>query len=124
MIGKNGGEWTSRSHFYGFAAQMMRRVLVDYARQHSAGKRGNGNDCLPLLESAAVAPGRPAPISEIDEALQTLERRNPRQAKVVEMRFFGGLTEDEMAEVLGVTARTVRRDWTIARAWLYGQLSG
>lgn len=102
----------------------MRRVLVDYARQRSADKRGAGNECLPLFESLAIAPGHPAPIADIDEALQRLARRNPRQAKVVELRFFGGLTEEEMAEILGVTTRTVRRDWTVARAWLYGQLSG
>jgi DNA-directed RNA polymerase specialized sigma24 family protein len=107
LIGQNGVAWTSRAHFYGFAAHVMREVLVDYGRRRSRSKRGNGNE----------------PLSDIDEALQRLEHRNPRQAKVVELKFFGGFPEEEMAETLGVTARTVRRDWTVARAWLYGKLS-
>ena len=105
------------------AAQVMRHVLVDYARQRGAGKRGGGHALLPLEEGLAVSDEQCALIADLDAALRKLKRLNARQAKVVELRFFSGLKEDEVAEVLAISVRTVKRDWTIARAWIYGELS-
>jgi len=106
------------------AAQVMRRILVDYSRARRTEKRGSGKECLPLEEGLAVSDDQCKLISDVDEALQRLERRNDRQSRVVELRFFGGLKEEEIAELLGVSVRTVRRDWNLARAWLYGELAG
>jgi RNA polymerase sigma-70 factor (ECF subfamily) len=115
--------WESRAHFFGIAAQVMRRILVDYARRHRSGKRGGGILFVQFDDSLGVSEDQCALVSNLDEALERLRALSPRQARVVEMRFFGGMTEDEIAEVLGVTSRTVKRDWKNARAWLYGQLS-
>jgi RNA polymerase sigma factor (TIGR02999 family) len=107
-----------RKHFFALASTIMRRILVDHARAKGAARRS-----APAGEAAAVSPPLTDTI-ELDNALERLERVDERKAKVVEMRFFGGFTEEEIAEVLGVTARTVKRDWTVARAWLYGELGG
>lgn len=115
--------WKSRSHFFAIAARVMRRILVDYARHRGAAKRGNGGPMVPLDEGALVSATQSALITDMDEALQRLEQLSPRQARVVELRFFTGLSEEEIAEALGISARTVKRDWTLARAWLYGELS-
>ncbi len=117
--------WKSRTHFFGIAAHLMRRILVDYARQRRAEKRGGGQRThfLPEMDFVLVTDETCTLLTEIDEALVRLERMNPRQARVVELRFFSGLTEDETAEVLGRSTRTVKRDWSLAKAWLYGELS-
>jgi RNA polymerase sigma-70 factor (ECF subfamily) len=111
-----------RAHFLAVAANAMRHVLVDHARARLSGKRGSGKK-EPLDERLAYDPQRPEDMMDLDRALERLEAMNPRQARVVEMRYFGGLTEAQIAEVLRVSSRTVKRDWEIARAWLYGELA-
>ncbi len=118
-------EWRDRAHFYAVAAQAMRRILVDYARRHRAAKRGGK---LPLLDDIDVdsipASTRADRLIALDEALTQLAELNPRLVQVVEYRFFAGLTEEEVAQSLGMTERTVRRDWVKARGWLYRELAG
>ena len=123
LIGRTDMDWQSRTHFFGVAAQVMRHVLVDYARQRRAEKRGGGRTRMPLEEGLTVSDQQCSLIAELDAALQRLERLNARQARVVELRFFSGMKEEEIAGLLAVSVRTVRRDWTIARAWIYGELS-
>lgn len=124
-------QWTDRGHFFAVAAQAMRRILVDHARRHRAARRGGPHrkslslDALSSVEApAAGADGRAGLLLDVDEALERLARLDVRQARVVECRFFGGLTERETAEALGVTERTVARDWVKARGWLYRELRG
>ena len=114
--------WESRAHFYCVAARLMRRVLLDHAREVKAAKRGGGQK-IPLEPSLVYSEERPGELLEVDEALTRLAERDPRQGRVVELRFFGGCSEDEIARILGVSSRTVKRDWRIARAWLYAELS-
>lgn len=118
--------WKDRAHFFAIAARLMRRVLVDYARQHRALRRGGGHDPVPLdampAGSEPSAATRADELLALDEALSRLEVMDARLARVVELRFYAGLTEEEVATVLDVTARTVRRDWTRARAWLYAEV--
>jgi RNA polymerase sigma factor (TIGR02999 family) len=109
-------------HFFRVASRAMRQVLVDHARRHQAEKRGGDWLRVPLDESEVAVVERAETLLELDEALTRLAGMNERLARVVECRFFGGLTEDETAAGLGVTARTVRRDWTKARLWLYGEM--
>jgi len=115
-------QWTDRKHFFAVASQAMRRILVDYARRHGAAKRGGARRPVTLDESAMSVDDRADTLMALDEALGRLEQLDPRLARVVECRFFGGLTEEETAEVLDVTARTVRRDWVKAKGWLYQEL--
>lgn len=115
--------WQNRAHFYGIASSMMRRVLIDHARARASGKRGGAAVHLSIDEIQVPLEDRAASFVALDEALQTLEQMDERKCKVVEMRFFGGLTDAEIAEVLGVTTRTVLRDWKKARLWLYRELS-
>ena len=122
LLGDAGIEWKNRLHFYAAAAQSMRRILVDYGRMRKAAKRGGDRQQVELTDALAISEERLDEVVAIDEALTRLEQFDPRQCRVVEMRFFGGLTEDETAEVLGVSPRTVRRDWILARAWLHGEL--
>jgi RNA polymerase sigma factor (TIGR02999 family) len=112
-------DWADRAHFFGVAAQAMRRILVDHARRHQAAKRGGKRERVTLDEELAVADQRADVLVALDEALTRLSAVDERLAKVVELRFFGGLTETETAEVLGVTDRTVRRDWVKAKGWLH-----
>ena len=114
-------ESPSRAQFFGIAANLMRQILVNHAKHHRAAKRGGGNK-VPLDEGAAVVQPRGVDLVALDVALDKLAQLDPRQGRIVELRFFGGLTEDEIAEVLGVSAITVKRDWRIARAELYRQL--
>ena len=111
-----------RAHFFRIAARQMRRILVDYARQHDSQKRNQGAPKVPLDEAIAISTAQSADALEIDEALDALAKVYPRPAQVVEMRFYGGLTEDEIAVVLGKHVKTVRRDWEMARAWLHERL--
>lgn len=114
-----GVEWRDRAHFFAIAARAMRQVLVDHARRRRALKRGGEWERTTLSGKPASLEADPEEILALDAALEGLE---PRQREVVEMRFFGGMTEEEVAEVLGVSARTVRREWVKARAWLYSAL--
>jgi RNA polymerase sigma factor (TIGR02999 family) len=115
--------WQNRAHFFGVAAQLMRRVLVDFARSRRRAKRG-GDEVRVTLTEAGDLPSRSrdADLEALDEALKRLEVLDPRQGRVVELRFFGGLSLEETAHVLGVSVGTVRRDWSLARAWLYREL--
>jgi RNA polymerase sigma-70 factor, ECF subfamily len=114
-------QWQDRAHFFAVAAQQLRRILVDRARAARAGKRGG--DCLKVSITAAKSLPFPTDILDIDEALRSLESLDPRAAAGVELRFFAGLTETEIAEALGISLATLHRDWKIARAWLLSQLN-
>jgi RNA polymerase sigma factor (TIGR02999 family) len=116
--------WQNRSHFYGIAAQMMRRVLVDHARSHAAEKRGGGlRNKLSLDDANVLCEERAAEVIALDEALEKLTKIFPRKGQIVELRFFGGLRVDEMAEVLGISDKTVMREWQSAKLWLYRELN-
>jgi RNA polymerase sigma factor (TIGR02999 family) len=123
MVDQTRVEWNDRRHFYAAASRAMRHILVDHARRHNAVKRGGGRPVLELVEGTVAVEERAELLVALDEALQRLEALDERLGRVVECRFFGGLTEEETAEVLGVTSRTVRRDWTKAKGWLYRELS-
>ncbi len=115
-------KWESRSHFFAMAAKLMRRILVDYARAYKAEKRGGEEEKISLDEVFVFARERPAEMIALDEALEKLAEIDSRRSKVVELKFFGGLTTEEIATVLGVHPNTVLRDWNLARAWLKTQL--
>lgn len=115
-------QWADRAHFFAMAANMMRRVLVDYARNRDRIKRGGEAIQVSLVESATVPIPQRADVLALDEVLQRLEELDPRKSKIVEMRFFGGLSLEETAEALDVSVATVRRDWSLARAWLSREL--
>lgn len=121
LVTKQDIEWQNRAHFFSVAGMTMRRILVDYARQRNASKRAGIH--ISLDEDLAISADQCDLIAELDSALDRLATLNSRQARVVELRFFSGLTEEEIAEILQVSSRTVKRDWTVARAWLYGELS-
>ena len=123
LVGKSLPQWESRTHFFAIAAQLMRQILVDYARRHRASKRGSGV-CMLTLDDAVTLPQRKdVDVIAIDEALTTLAEIDPRQSRVVELRFFAGLSLQEISEVMGIGTATVQRDWTAARAWLYREIS-
>jgi len=115
--------WQSRAHFYATASQLMRNILVDHARRRVAAKRGGLQRQVTLSESVLQAQDRTIDVLVLHEALEHLAQLDTRQARIVELHFFGGLNFDEIAEVLGISDRTVKRDWTMARAWLKGALS-
>jgi len=123
LVDWKGVQWANRAHFFGIAANLMRRVLVDHARSNRQAKRGGGAVAVSLSQ----VDGDPLPVGtdlvSLDEALRDLERTSPRQSKVVELRYFGGLSLEETAEALKVSVGTVRRDWRLARAWLFRELS-
>ena len=116
-------EWKQRAQFFAIAAQMMRRILVDAAPARSSHKRGGGAVKINVDETAILSPERDASLVALDEALEAFSKLSPRQAKVVELRYFGGLSEEETAEVLKISTRTVRRDWDFAKSWLMRELS-
>ena len=116
-------QWHNRAQFFAVSAQLMRRILVDHARRHNL-KRGGGVQHVSLEEAAVVGGGRATDLVALDDALNTLARLDARKVQVVEMRFFGGLSVEETAEVLKVSPVTVMRDWSTARAWLYRELTG
>jgi len=116
-------QWQNRAHFLAVAAQAMRRILVDHARRHNL-KRGAGVEHVSLDSAAVIGAGRPDDFVSLDDALTALAEMAPRKAKVVELRFFGGLGVDETAEVLRVSSITVMREWKSAKAWLYRELTG
>jgi RNA polymerase sigma factor (TIGR02999 family) len=115
--------WQNRAHFFGIAANMMRRILVDHARAHASEKRGGAAVRLSIEDVQIPLEQRAADLIALDEALEKLIGFDERKAKIVELRFFGGLTDEEIAEVLGVSTRTILRDWKTARLWLYRELS-
>ena len=115
--------WQSRGHFFGIAARLMRHILVDDARKRNAAKRGGSLIQVPLDEASTVVQEQAANVAALDDALQRLETIDERQGKIVELRFFGGLSIEETAEVLKVSPGTVMRDWTFARAWLRNEMS-
>lgn len=123
LIDTHNVEWQSRAHFYGMAAHLMRRILVDFARKRNYRKRGGGAHQISFDETMAISAAEDPNIVTLDEALTELARVDERKARVVEMRFFGGLTEKETATALTVSPETVRRDWRLAKSWLLRQLN-
>jgi len=124
LLGWDQARWQNRGHFFGVSAQMMRRVLVDIARRRRADRRGGaGAIRVPIDGIDLPAPQSDDELIAVDEALQALSAEDPRKARVVELRFFGGLSAEETAQALGVSVRTVHNDWTFARAWLYAALT-
>jgi len=118
LIDQKDVRWQNRAHFFGIAAQMMRRILVDYARSRNYAKRGGGARQISLDEGLTVSLERSAEVVQVHEALEQLAKFDPRKSQIVELRFFGGLSIEETARVLGVSQGTVMRDWTLAKAWL------
>ena len=124
LVGDSGVTRRGRAYFYGSAARAMRQVLVDAARRRNSAKRGSGTVALSLDERTGDMDVYAHELLDLDEAMQELERRNARSARVVECRFFGGMSVEDTAEALGVSPRTVKSDWALARAWLYDALRG
>ena len=123
MVDQKNVNWANRSHFFAISAQIMRRILIDHARRHAYAKRGGGAQQVSLEEVAALVPEQGRELMRLDEALKSLAERDPRRSQVVELRYFGGLNNEEIAGVLHVSENTVTRDWNLARAWLYQQLT-
>jgi RNA polymerase sigma factor (TIGR02999 family) len=117
-------EWQNRSHFFAIAAQLIRRILVDHARTRDRVKRGGGAFKLSLDEALGVSEARDLELVALDDALGALSKIDPQQGRIVELRFFAGLSIEETAEALGISPATVKRDWVVAKAWLFRELSG
>jgi RNA polymerase sigma-70 factor (ECF subfamily) len=116
--------WANRSHFFAISAQIMRRILIDHARRYNYAKRGGGAERVSLDATAVVAKESARELLRLDEALNQLAKIDPRRSHVVELRYFGGLNNEEIARVLKISENTVTRDWNMARAWLYQELTG
>jgi RNA polymerase sigma-70 factor (ECF subfamily) len=123
LVGNSKIDWQNRAHFFALASRAMRRVLIDYARKAHAAKRPDAYQQVELESGLAVFEDRSIDLLALDEALLRLETWDPRQSKIVEMRFFAGLSFEEIAEVLGISERTAKRDWVVARAWLRAELT-
>lgn len=123
LVDQRDVHWQNRAHFFGIAAQMMRRILVDYARNRQYAKRGGNAHQVSLKEELIVSEERSAEVVALDDALKSLAAIDERKSQVVELRFFGGLSIDETAEVLAVSPGTVMRDWTLAKAWLRREMT-
>jgi RNA polymerase sigma factor (TIGR02999 family) len=123
LVGQTRVDWRNRSHFFGVAAQLMRRILVEHARSHNALKRGGSASKIALEDALNQFPNRELTVIALEDALQTLEKLDERQCRIVELRFFGGLTTEEIADFLHISTATVEREWRGARAWLYSELS-
>ena len=123
LVGQDLPEWESRAHFFAIAAQLMRQILVDYARHRRASKRGGGVCRLTLDDAVALPARKDVDVVALDDALNALAEVDPRQSRVVELRFFAGLSLEETSEVMGIATATVQRDWTAARAWLHREIS-
>jgi RNA polymerase sigma factor (TIGR02999 family) len=123
LVGQEEKRWESRAHFFGVAAQAMRHILVDYARARATDKRGGDARAVSLEEAAIVSEERAAELVALDDALEELARLSPRQGRVVELRYFGGLSVVETADVLKISTDTVTRDWNQAKAWLHRELN-
>ena len=125
LIDQRSVNWQNRAHFFAISAQAMRRILLDNARRHTAAKRGSGGQKVSLEEVATLSRDTAnESLIELDEALQKLAVIDPEQGRIVELRYFGGLTIEETAEVLNISPSTVQREWTTARAWLYQAITG
>jgi RNA polymerase sigma-70 factor, ECF subfamily len=122
LIEQRAVNWQSRAHFFGVAAQLMRRILIDYARGHTREKRGGEQKKVSLDEVILFSEQQADELLAVDDSLNLLAKMDPRQARVVELRFFAGLSVEEAAEALGVSPKTVKRDWSVAKAWLYADL--
>lgn len=122
LAGQAGLKWPSRAHFFAFAAHLIRQILVDHARNRNRIKRGRGYEKVTLREAAGLAWEKSPDVIALDEALSSLEKVDPRKASVVELKFFAGLTLEEIAEQLGISVETVSREWRRAKAWLYDAL--
>jgi RNA polymerase sigma factor (TIGR02999 family) len=122
LVGQHSPHWQGRDQFYGIAAQLMRRILIDHARRHLREKRGGTQVILPLEEALAFTPEHSEDLLKLDEALDRLSKLDPRQSRIVELRFFGGLSVEETSRFLNVSPITVKRDWAVAKVWLYGEL--
>lgn len=123
LINQKNVTWRNRAHFFGIAAHMMRRILVDHARSLQASKRGSGISLLSLDDAVAGSGPRDLNLLVLDQALENLARLDPQQSRIVELRFFAGLSIDDTAEVLKISPATVKREWAIAKAWLYREMS-
>jgi RNA polymerase sigma factor (TIGR02999 family) len=124
LVDQRNVHWANRSHFFAISAQIMRRILIDHARRHAYAKRGGGARQVSLDETATVLSDNLSEFLRLDEALKSLAEFDPRRSQVVELKYFGGLNNDEIAGVLKISKNTVIRDWNMARAWLHSQLSG
>jgi RNA polymerase sigma factor (TIGR02999 family) len=124
LVDQRNVQWANRSHFFAISAQIMRRILIDHARRQAYAKRGGGARQVSLEETATVVHGDLSEFLRLDEALKSLAELDPRRSQVVELRYFGGLNNDEIAGVLKISKNTVIRDWNMARAWLHSQLTG
>ena len=122
LVGQHSPHWQGRDQFYGIAAQLMRRILIDHARRHLREKRGGTQVIVPLEEGLAFTPEHSEDLLRLDEALDRLSKLDPRQSRIVELRFFGGLSVEETSRFLNVSPITVKRDWAVAKVWLYGEL--
>ena len=122
LVQQHSVEWQSRAHFFGIAAQLMRRILIDHARGHLRQKRGGEYQKVTLNEAFVFSPEQSAELIAVDAALDRLAKLDERQARIVELRFFGGLSVQEAAAVLSISPKTVKRDWSVAKAWLYADL--
>ena len=123
LVNRKNLQWQNRAHFFGLAAQVMRTILVDHARSHASAKRGGGTRNLELDEALVVSQQKASEVIALDEALKQLALIDPRQSRIVELRFFGGLTVEEAAEVLRVSPVTIKREWSTAKAWLFHELA-
>jgi RNA polymerase sigma factor (TIGR02999 family) len=124
LIDQKKVRWQNRAHFFGIAAQVMRRILLDHARKHNAEKRGGEAEKMPIEEEIlVVSHAKSAELIALDDALESLASLDEQKAKIVELRYFGGLSIEETAEVLGVSVPTINRQWRIAKAWLYSQIA-
>jgi RNA polymerase sigma factor (TIGR02999 family) len=123
LIDSSQVQWQNRAHFFAVSAHLMRRILIDFARSRKSLKRGAEARQITLDDALEVSSERGADLIALDDALNTLAGLNPRQSQIVELRYFGGLSEEEIAEALKISPRTVRRDWSFARAWLYRELT-
>jgi RNA polymerase sigma-70 factor (ECF subfamily) len=124
LIDQTRVDWQNRAHFFGVAAQLMRRILVDHARRHQASKRGGFQQKLALDEAVDYSQTRDVDLVKLDDALTALAKFDARQSRIVELRFFGGLTIEETAEALGISPATVKVDWSMAKAWLRREIGG
>ena len=122
LVRQQSPNWQGRAQFFGIAAQLMRRILIDHARRHLREKRGGTQVILPLEEGLAFTPEHSEDLLKLDEALDRLSKLDPRQSRIVELRFFGGLSVEETSRFLNVSPITVKRDWAVAKVWLYGEL--
>ena len=124
LVGRSSVHFENRAHFFAVSSHLMRRILVDHARKHNAAKRGGDNLTLVLDEAVALPDKREVDLSALDDALTLLATLDARQANIVEMRFFGGLSIEETSQVLGISPATVKREWATARTWLYDAMTG